>query len=133
VLFRSRDLLPAEAETLLRRRYAFINVWKPIKGPVEEMPLAVCDARTVAGRDWIATELRYPDRVGEVYSVAFNPAHRWYYFPHMERDEAILIKCYDSADDGRARFAAHSAFADPTTRPGAPARESIEIRTIALY
>jgi len=130
---RVRDLLPAEAEALLRRRYVFINVWKPIKGPVEEMPLAVCDARTVAAQDWVATELRYPDRTGEVYSVAFNPAHRWYYFPRMERDEALLIKCYDSVEDGRARFSAHSAFDDPTTRPGAPSRESIEIRTIAFY
>jgi hypothetical protein len=77
--------------------------------------------------------LRYPDRTGEVYSVAFNPAHRWYYFPRMERDEALLIKCYDSLEDGRARFSAHSAFDDPTTRPGAPSRESIEIRTIAFY
>jgi hypothetical protein len=130
---RIRDLLPAEAEGLLRRRYAFINVWKPIKGPVQEAPLAVCDARSIAAQDWVATELRYPDRTGEVYSVAFNPAHRWYYFPQMERDEALLIKCYDSAEDGRARFAAHSAFDDPTTPPGAPPRESIETRTIAFF
>jgi hypothetical protein len=130
---RIRDLLPAEAEDLLGRRYVFINVWKPIKGPVEEAPLAVCDARTIAAQDWVATELRYPDRRGEVYSVAFNPAHRWYYFPRMEQDEALLIKCYDSAEDGRARFAAHSAFDDPTTAPGAPPRQSIEIRTIALF
>jgi hypothetical protein len=130
---RIRDLLPAEAEALLRRRYAFINVWKPIKGPVEEAPLAACDARTIAAQDWVATELRYPDRTGEVYSVAFNPSHRWYYFPRMALDEALLIKCYDSAEDGRARFAAHSAFDDPTSPPGAPHRESIEIRTIAFF
>jgi hypothetical protein len=131
---RVRDLLPAdEAEALLKNRFAVINVWRPIRGPVEEMPLAVCDARTIASKDLVPTDLRYPDRTGEVYSLAFNPEHRWFYFPRMRTDEVMLLKCYDSLDDGRARFTAHSAFDDPTTQPGAAARESIEVRTLAFF
>ncbi|HKD69901.1 MAG TPA: CmcJ/NvfI family oxidoreductase [Candidatus Binataceae bacterium] len=130
---RVRDLLPGEAEALLKNRFAVINVWRPIRGPVEDMPLAVCDAGSIAPQDLVATDLVYPDRTGEVHSLAFNAAHRWYYFPHMQADELILLKCYDSAEDGRARFTAHGAFEDPTTPAGAPARESIEVRTLVFF
>jgi hypothetical protein len=131
---RVRDVLPAEeAEELLRRRFAVINVWRPVRGPVQESPLAVCDARSIVQKDFIPTDLVYRDRKGEVYSVAFNPSHRWFYFPRMQTDEALLLKCYDSVGDGRARFTAHSAFTDPTSPPDAPARESIEARTLAFF
>jgi hypothetical protein len=130
---RVRDLLPDEAEELLKRRFAVINVWRPLRRPVETSPLALCDARSIAPEDFIATDLVYPDRIGETYAVAYNPAHRWYYFPRQRRDETVLIKCYDSKDDGRARFTAHTAFEDPTSPPDAPPRESIEIRTLAFF
>jgi hypothetical protein len=131
---RVRDLLPAEkAEALLQHRFAVINVWRPIRGPVQESPLAVCDARSIAQEDFVSTDLVYRDRKGEVYSVAFNPSHHWFYFPSMQATEALLLKCYDSADDGRARFTAHSAFVDPTSPPDAPARQSIEARTLAFF
>ncbi len=131
---RVRDLLPPEeAEERLKRRFAIINTWRPIRGPVEEAPLALCDARSIAPRDLVATDLLYPDRTGEVYSLAFNPAHRWVYFPLMQPDEVVFIKCYDSEKDGRARFAAHSAFDDPTG-PRLPApRESIETRSLVFF
>lgn len=130
---RIRDLLPAEAEELLKRRFAFINLWRPVRGPVEESPLAVCDAQTMTLGDFIATDLKYRDRTGEVYSVAYSPKHRWFYFPRMARDEVLLLKCYDSANDGRARFTAHTAVEDPTSRPNAVPRESIEARTIVFF
>jgi len=107
---RVRDLFPAaEAETLLEHRFAVINVWKPIRRRVEEMPLAVCDARTIRLQDLVPTDLRYRDRVGDVYSVRFNPAHRWFYYSNMRAEEAMLLKCFDS-DVARARFTAHTAF-----------------------
>lgn len=131
---RVRDLLePAEAEERLKHRFAIINLWRPIKGPVEESPLGVCDARSMVMPDFVATDLLYRDRTGEVYSVAYNPDHLWFYFPRMQRDEVLLLKCYDSAADGRARFTAHSAFADPTSPPDAAPRESIEARTLVFY
>lgn len=130
---RVRDLLPDEADELLKHRFAVINVWRPISGPVRESPLAVCDAQTMEMKDFLPSDLLYRDRTGEVYSIAFNPKHRWYYFPLMRRDEALLLKCYDSAADGRARFTAHSAFEDPTSPPDAPPRESIEARTLVFW
>ncbi|MGH7821353.1 MAG: CmcJ/NvfI family oxidoreductase [Candidatus Binatia bacterium] len=130
---RVRDLFPAgEAETLLRHRFAVVNVWKPIRGVVEEAPLAVCDARTIAERDFVETDLRYRDRLGEIYSLRFNPAHRWFYYPRMRASEAMLLKCYDS-DATRARFTAHTAVDDPATPADAAPRESIEVRTLAFF
>jgi hypothetical protein len=130
---RVRDLLPAEGEDLPKHRFAEINVWRPIRGPVEESPLAVCDATSMTLQDFVATDLKYRDRTGEVYSVVFNPNHRWFYFPKMEPDEALLLKCYDSAVDGRARFTAHTGIDDPTTAADAAPRESIEARTLVFF
>jgi hypothetical protein len=130
---RVRDLLGEEADSLLHKRFSVINVWRPIRGPVQDSPLAVADARSVADQDLVATDLIYPDRTGEIYYVKFNPEHKWFYAPAMREDEVMLIKCYDSVDDGRARFVPHSAFVDPTTPAGAPPRESIELRTLVFY
>ncbi|MBV8651135.1 MAG: methyltransferase [Alphaproteobacteria bacterium] len=130
---RVRDLLGDEADDLLSRRFAIVNVWRPIRGPLLDTPLAVADARSVPFSDFIPSDLVYPDRRGETYAVAFNPAHRWFYVPAMRQDEALLIKCYDSAEDDRARFSPHSAFEDPTTPEDALPRESIELRTLAFF
>lgn len=130
---RVRDLLPAEAEDLLKRRFAVVQVWRPIRRPVLREPLAIADARTIGIRELFPSSRVYPDRVGEVYHCAFNPAHRWYYFPKMQRNEAIVFKTFDSAIDGRARWTAHSAFDDPNSPPDAPPRESIEMRTLAFF
>jgi hypothetical protein len=130
---RVRDLVgDVEAEELLKHRYAFINVWRPVRGPVEEFPLAVCDARSMLLKDFVATDLKYRDRTGEVYAVAYNPTHRWFYFPQMRTSEALLLKCFDS-DERRTQFTAHSAFEDPTSPPNAAPRESIEARTILFF
>lgn len=131
---RVRDLLEAdEAERRLQGRFAQINVWRPITGPVERAPLALADAQSIAEADLVPVDLVYADRVGEIYHGAYNPDHRWYYFPEMRTDEAILIKGYDSAEDGRARFTLHSAFDDPTTPADAAPRESIEVRVLAFF
>jgi hypothetical protein len=131
---RVRDHLPAEeAEERLHHRFAEINVWRPIRGPIESSPLAVCDARSIDPKDFVPTDFVYRDKVGEVYRFIYNPQHRWSYFPRLERDEAILLKCYDSKEDGRARFSAHSAFDDPTSSPDAAPRESIEVRALVFW
>ncbi|MBV8096077.1 MAG: hypothetical protein JO110_23165 [Acetobacteraceae bacterium] len=129
---RVRQLLPDEADRFLQGRVRIINLWRPIKGPVLESPLAVCDAQTVARQDLVPSDLIYPDWTGETYAVTYNPEQRWFYFPHMRPQEALLLKCYDSATDGRARFTPHAAFEDPTSPPGAPPRESIELRALLV-
>ena len=117
---------------MLRGRVQIINLWRPIRGPLRDAPLAVCDAASVAFTDFVPSDLVYRDRTGETYRVRYNPAHRWFYVPEMRVDEAILIKCYDSAED-KARFTAHSAFEDPTAPPDVLPRESIELRTLAFH
>ncbi|MGE0746760.1 MAG: CmcJ/NvfI family oxidoreductase [Rhodospirillales bacterium] len=131
---RVRDLLgPEEAAMRLGRRYGSINVWRPIRGPVETAPLAICGWDSLAESDLIASERRYQDRIGGVYQLAHNPAQRWYYFPRMAREEVVILKCFDSRADGTARWTAHGSFKDPTSAPGAAPRESIEIRTMYFF
>jgi len=130
---RVRDLMGDEAEELLKHRYAEINVWRPIRGPLLRSPLTLCDAQTLTEENLVASELRYPDRTGETYAVTYNPAQRWYYFPRMQPDEAILIRCFDSSRSGAARFSAHGAFDDPNTPEDAPPRESIEVRALVFF
>jgi hypothetical protein len=120
-------------DELLQHRFSVVNVWRPIAAPVQESPIAVCDAQTIAFTDLVPLDLVYRDRVGETYAITYNSAHRWFYFPQQQQHEVLLIKCFDSAEDGRARFAAHSAFDDPTSPVDAPSRESIELRTFIFY
>ncbi|HEY4251474.1 MAG TPA: CmcJ/NvfI family oxidoreductase [Roseomonas sp.] len=129
---RVRDVLPQEAEHLLAHRFAIVNIWRPI-ATVLESPLALAEGPSVSDRDLVASELIYADRVGETFSVTWNPAHRWVYFPEQQPDEALLIKCFDSATDGRARLSVHGAFDDPASPPDAPPRESIEVRTLVFW
>jgi len=130
---RVRDLLGDEAEELLRGRVQVINLWRPIRGPLRDAPLAVCDAGSVEPGDLVPADLVYANRIGETYAVTYNPSHRWFYVPAMRTDEALLIKCFDSATDGRARFAPHTAFDDPTAPANVLPRESIEIRSLVFH
>ena len=109
-----------------------VNVWRPIRGPVERSPLALADASSVQQEDLIATDRISPDRVGEIYNLAHAPSQRWYYAPNMTEDEVLLIKSWDSLEDGRARFTPHGAFNLPETRDDASPRESIEVRTFVV-
>lgn len=131
---RVRDLLPAdEAEMRLKKRYGSINVWRPLRGPVETSPLVICEWGAIEESDLIAAERRYQDRIGGVYNLAYNPKQRWLYFPKMEREEVVVLKCFDSLTDGTARWTAHGSFEDPNSPTGARPRESIEIRTLYFF
>jgi hypothetical protein len=128
-----RDVLPEEAEALLKRRFAIVQTWRPIRHPVETFPLAIADATSLAPDDLVISERRYPNRIGQTYAITYNPGHRWFWFPRQRRNEAIVFKVFDSEKDGRARWTAHTAFDDPTAPPDARPRESIEIRTLAFF
>jgi hypothetical protein len=127
------ECLPGEATEWSHRRCMAINIWRPILGPVQESPLAICDGRSIAPADCVIRQFDYRGRARHWYLLRYNPAHRWYYFPLVQRDEALLLKCYDSCEDGCTRFGAHAAFNDPTTPADALPRESIEVRTLALF
>ena len=130
---RLRDIFPDEAETLLSRRFAIVNIWRSIAGRIETNPLAFCDSRTLADGDLIAVTRQAKDRIGQIQMARFNADHDWVYFPAMEAGEAALIKTYDSATDGRTRFTIHTAFSDPRSPEGAAPRQSIETRCFAFF
>jgi len=140
----------AEIERLLAGgRFAIINVWRNIaREPVETHPLALCDAASVRPEHLVVFEIHYHDRIGENYFAKHADGHQWYYYPALTRDEALLIKQWDSAGtlarsngakgdaavpDAPCTFSFHSAFEDPATPPDAPERWSIEVRCVALY
>ena len=130
-----------------RGRFAFINVWRNIADePVATHPLALCDGQSVDPEALVVFEIHYQDRVGENYFAKHSSRHQWYYYPALTRDEAVLIKQWDSAgtlarsqgelaDHPQApcTFSFHSAFEDPSTPPDAPERWSIEVRCIVIY
>jgi hypothetical protein len=130
---RVRDIMGDEAEALLKGRFAIIQVWRPINHPVESHPLAICDAQTVRPESLVVNERHYQDRVGQTYAITYDPEQRWYWFPRMRPDEALVFKVYESLRDSRARWTAHTAFADPHMPSHARPRESIEIRTLAFF
>ena len=132
---RVKDLLgETEAARLAATgaRIVQINVWRPIRGPVQRSPLALADAESIRPEDLIATDQVFPDRVGEIYHLAHHPGQRWYYAPLMTPNEVLLIKGFDSLTDGRARFTPHGAFDLPDTPADASPRESIEVRTLVV-
>jgi hypothetical protein len=130
---RVREILPQQADELLKRRFAIIQVWRAINQPIQSNPLAIADAKSVVMEDFLLAERRYPHRIGQTYRLKYNPNHRWFYFPEMRRNEAIVFKVYESETDGRARFTPHTSFKDPNTPVGASARQSIEVRAFAFF
>ncbi|KZV75233.1 hypothetical protein PENSPDRAFT_748617 [Peniophora sp. CONT] len=128
--------LPAEdVDGLLAKRFQIINLWRPIHHAAYDFPLALCDYSTVdAHKDLVPTALKYPDRDGETFGVKYNPAHGWKYVRGLTPEEGVLIKCFDSIQDGTvAVLTPHTAFVDPTTPADAPRRESIELRALVFY
>ena len=133
---RARDALGAEAVNRVLNsggRIVQINVWRPISAQVNRSPLALADAGSVLMEELVATDQIFPDRIGEIYQLAHAPEQRWYWAPGMKREEVLLIKGWDSLDDGRARFTPHGAFQLPEQNPLTPPRESIEVRTYLIF
>lgn len=131
----TRDMLGDDAERWLAKRVVLMNFWRPI-APVFSSPLALCDAATVASTDLHPSEVRgglmdanRPPLHG--FNLSYNPNHRWYYVPRMQPDELFAFKLYDSVP-GVPQWTGHTAFVDPDTPLGAPARQSMEIRTISF-
>ncbi|TDL17573.1 hypothetical protein BD410DRAFT_729826 [Rickenella mellea] len=130
-----RHLPESDVPQLLSKRFQIINLWRPINHVALDHPLALCDYRSVeTKRDLFPVALRYPDREGETFGVLHNPNHKWKYKRGMGPDEGVLIKCFDSIQDGSvAILTPHTAFTDPSTPEDAPLRESIELRALVFY
>lgn len=132
-LQRVKDLLdPEKAERFLSGRFAMVNVWRSFGASAQRFPLAFADGRTVPQKDFIAVDIVYPDRTGEIYQNAHSDGQRWYYFSNMTRDEAVLLKCFDTASD-RTRYTAHTGVENTHAPADTPPRESIEVRTLLAF
>lgn len=139
---RAREILTtANRHDLIGRRVAFVNLWRPITGPVQDVPLAVCDARSVRPEDIVDTPIHHylehdlttPSHSGQIQSVRHGAGHNWYYVSDMQPDEVLLLKCYDALRDGRARFMPHTGFKNPACPAQFTPRESIEARTLVVF
>lgn len=139
---RRREILEAAGRTeLADRHFAFVNLWRPIVGPVLDNPLAVCDARSVSPGDLVATDIHHfgegnletPRHSGQIYSLRHNPAHRWFYASAMQTDELLLLKNFDSRAGAHARFMPHTGFNNPACPKDFIPRESIEARTLIVF
>ena len=131
---RVHDLLePEKAKRFLSGRFAMVNIWRSFGKSAEAYPLASADGRTIPQEDYIAVDIVYHDRTGEIYQNAHSPGQRWYYFSGMVPEEALLLKCFDTAQDGRTRYTAHTGFENPNAPEGTPPRESIEVRTLLAF
>lgn len=134
---RAQELARSQGNGLLdQRRFIIVNTWRNISDehPVYNDALALCDSKTVRGV--LPCDVEHPNRQrSEQYRL--DPAraeeHRWFYFPHMQKDELLIFKQYDSDPRARARYCFHTAFNDPTVPKDAPARQSIEVRAVALF
>jgi hypothetical protein len=139
---RAREILEARGRSdLAGNDVALVNVWRPIRGPVQDIPLAICEAPSTSPADFVDTDIEHygeedlsrPRHVGQILSARYNPAHRWFYLSDMRADEILVFKCWASATDGRARYTAHTGFKNPAAPADALPRESIEVRTVVVY
>lgn len=130
-----RHLPASDVPALLRCRFQIINLWRPISHPAVEWPLAVCDFRSLdTEADLVPTSIKFYEREGEVYGIKYNPDHKWMYKSAMDPEDFVLLKCFDSIQDGSvATLVPHSGFEDPKTPKDAPFRESIELRALVFY
>jgi hypothetical protein len=128
-----RENLGAEAELLAAGRFQIVNIWRPLVDPVEDYPLALCDARSIDRLDLIDTERRAPNHTGEIQLAVHSAAQRWYYFSAMRPPEVLLFKTFDSLDGGIHPCSIHSAIRLPQAPAGAKPRESVESRAFVFY
>jgi len=136
----------AEVDEYLQggERWAIMNVWRNLSPePVQRTPVALCDGSSTSLDSLVTFQTRAGRHSKEYYFSTYSEDHDWYYFPRARREEAIIVKNWDSAGEAFAKkackervpttFALHTAFEDPNTRPDAPFRESMEVRTVVFF
>lgn len=118
-------------------RSAQYNVWRVMSSPPQDVPLAVCDARSLLARCLVPADAVF-DRDGRIafsfesLLVRHDPGQRWFYFPDMTPHEVLIFKTHDT-DPAKAHHVAHGAFDDPSVAPDVAPRASIEMRGTAYW
>jgi len=125
------DMLPSEADILIKQRFAIVNLWRSTAGTIQSCPLAFCDSTSLnRQRDLISVKRVAQDRIGELQMALYSPDHQWYYFPNMTMDEALIFKTYDSSPKVN-QFTLHTALQD--IGDAKVPRQSIEIRAFVFF
>jgi len=119
------------------RRFVHYNIWRVLTPPPQDVPLAMCEANSLARSDLIEALAVFdfagvPERTADSYVVRYNPAHHWCYFRDMTPDEALIFVTNES-DPERPHHIPHTAFDDPGCPPDTTPRSSVEIRVVAYY
>ncbi|KAM0803107.1 hypothetical protein BDR22DRAFT_802241 [Usnea florida] len=124
-----------ESLEILQRRWQVLNVWRPLFGPLQDWPLALCDYPSIdPQRDLVPSDNIYTHIVTETYNVYHHNSHRWYFLGDMKPNELLVFKSYDSmAAEANARVCPHAAFEHPETPANARPRESIECLVYVVY
>jgi hypothetical protein len=128
-----QENLGDDADALAQGRFQIINVWRPLVDPVEDQPLALCDARSLNQQDLIDTIRRAPNHIGSIQLAVHQSAHQWYYFPKMVSDEVLVFKTFDSIEQGSRPCSIHSAIKLSSAPANAKPRESVECRAFVFY
>ncbi|CAO1597474.1 hypothetical protein XANCAGTX0491_001282 [Xanthoria calcicola] len=124
----------SDADDLVKQRFQCVNIWKPLRGPVRDWPLALCDARTIdPARDLVTGDVVYQDHAEENYQVCYNPRQRWLYLSDQMPHEMLVFRTADSWEDRVGPGVPHCAFPYPTKVMDEQPRESIEVRALALH
>lgn len=119
------------------RRFAHYNVWRALSPPPQDIPLALCDARSVLSSELVDADSitdipGRPESSIVVVLVRYSPHHRWSYFPDMSREEVLVFKSHDS-DPAQPHHIPHCAFKDPACPPEVQPRASVEARAVAFW
>jgi len=113
-------------------RFRIVNTWRGLLPKIEDSPLAVCDYRSVDKNDLIACDRVIPTRAGEVYYLRYNLKQRWYFLDGMTPKDLLVMMMYDSENGTQARYCPHSPVDNPMASIDAPARRSVETRSIII-
>lgn len=130
---RVASLLGDEAPKYAGKRFAFLNIWHPLRGPLHDKPLAFADPGSIEEGDLVPVTLMFPGRKGSMFALSHNAAHRWFYARGMQPDQAWIFKVYDASTSLGPQFVPHGAFTDPSAPENHLPRESIEFRALALF
>lgn len=130
---RAHSLLGDDASKYAGKRFAFFNIWHPLRGPLHDKPLAFADPESVEEGDLVPVTLMFPGRKGSMFALSHNAAHRWFYARGMQSSQAWIFKVYDSSSSRGPQFVPHGAFTDPSAPDNHLPRESIEFRALALF
>lgn len=127
-----KKLYPTAAEEILKARIQCVTVWKPLKGPVEDWPLALCDATTLGPSDVVPSDVVYQKVATENYLVHFSDKQKWYYLDRQQPDEVFMFKAADS-EPGQSARCAHGSFNTHKQVPDSSRRESVDVRVLVLH